>query len=842
MSRPSSPVLKALRQRHSSQYPSLRFLSFSAVISLTFLWYKFSNTRGTKPYITALDETPAQDNRLALMHNFTPDTDIFLPPKRQFPIYQYQHENNTGPLETSLAILYPITSQSLSHAPDVLSMILTARRPFCEVAIISSQELHSTIRDILRTLLTSSSTSSFVETSIYSWPVGLSEQDAILTISRELYSDEIMILDTSAHGSLHPLDFELLLNSPASLLPRGLLGFSIDGTGTPRCRAPSTTAQPVSFVRPPFILWTTSIPPINPWDSEGQEPWLEFARSIPSIRTNDIGGILIGVDDPERFSCYDFQEDKSSTNTSDKQDMQLTETGNFILIFPDLRDLRRLYPLVCRLQQHGHSIQALVSSEYLAKDAERATYQRSSPQSSCDVKITVFPESDTLDEQLYALVDWLNLNTPDVLLSPIDETGHHLLLQLMELAKANEELLFSAVTHIQIPISELPFTDWMSSLSLHEWRNWYKPKIDISIITKDRPLSLKRLLYSLSTSLFFGDKHTLINIRINLEQTSDEETRSIVDDFISNWTQPSSTHGHHNVFIHRRVIHGGLLPAVVESWYPTTNHSYGLLLEDDVELSPLFYAWLKMTLLKYRYGGDQKDPHLFGISLYQLKNLELRPEGRHRFNSYSTFSSQSVQYAQNTPFLSQIPCSWGALYFPEQWKEFHDFLAFRLSILSEQNNYFDANTIIAPGLRSNKWLQSWKKFFIEMTYLKGYMMLYPNYPRYTSLSTNHLEIGSHVKDVPKAVYEKKRRLFLLPLMQLPSLDSRTSSETLVETGLLNLPNERIPRWEELPVLDLMGLLTDQTTIVERGKFRGNELVNCEDVDEDLAHVRKWFCP
>jgi hypothetical protein len=38
----------------------------------------------------------------------------------------------------------------------------------------------------------------------------------------------------------------------------------------------------------------------------------------------------------------------------------------------------------------------------------------------------------------------------------------------------------------------------------------------------------------------------------------------------------------------------------VESWYPRSNDSYGLLLEDDVEVSPLFYAWIKLALLRYR--------------------------------------------------------------------------------------------------------------------------------------------------------------------------------------------------------------------------------------------------
>lgn len=62
-----------------------------------------------------------------------------------------------------------------------------------------------------------------------------------------------------------------------------------------------------------------------------------------------------------------------------------------------------------------------------------------------------------------------------------------------------------------------------------------------------------------------------------------------------NWT-------HGSLFLHHRVIQGGLLPAIVESWYPRSNDSYGLLLEDDVELSPLFYAWAKMSLLRYRYA------------------------------------------------------------------------------------------------------------------------------------------------------------------------------------------------------------------------------------------------
>ena len=110
----------------------------------------------------------------------------------------------------------------------------------------------------------------------------------------------------------------------------------------------------------------------------------------------------------------------------------------------------------------------------------------------------------------------------------------------------------------------------------------------MSVITNDRPGSLSRLLDSLAGARYFGDH---LDLRLNMEQTSDWKTQEIVSSY---------TWEHGSVFLHRRIIHGGLLPAVVESWYPQSNDSYGIILEDDVELSPLFYAWVKLSLLRYR--------------------------------------------------------------------------------------------------------------------------------------------------------------------------------------------------------------------------------------------------
>ena len=77
-----------------------------------------------------------------------------------------------------------------------------------------------------------------------------------------------------------------------------------------------------------------------------------------------------------------------------------------------------------------------------------------------------------------------------------------------------------------------------------------------------------------------------------MEQTASQETIRIVNDF--KWDFGG-------LAVYHRVVHGGLLPAVTESWYPHSNDSYGIILEDDTEASPLFYAWAKMAVLRYRY-------------------------------------------------------------------------------------------------------------------------------------------------------------------------------------------------------------------------------------------------
>lgn len=63
------------------------------------------------------------------------------------------------------------------------------------------------------------------------------------------------------------------------------------------------------------------------------------------------------------------------------------------------------------------------------------------------------------------------------------------------------------------------------------------------------------------------------------------------------------------------------------------------------------------------------------------------------------------------------------------------------------------------------WQASWKKFLIDMMYLRGQVTLYPNFPNQSSFSTNHMEPGAHISAVDNSLTHLKID-FEVPLLQV----------------------------------------------------------------------------
>jgi hypothetical protein len=110
-------------------------------------------------------------------------------------------------------------------------------------------------------------------------------------------------------------------------------------------------------------------------------------------------------------------------------------------------------------------------------------------------------------------------------------------------------------------------------------------------------------------------------------------------------------------------------------------------------------------------------PDFMGVSLYTPRMVETAKE---RFKVDLPADMERITGYRYTPFLDQVPCSWGALYSPTVWKEFRNYLRMRL----EQGDSVKMNI---PNSRINGWKGSWKKYLMEMTYSQGLYMLYPNF-------------------------------------------------------------------------------------------------------------------
>ncbi|CAG8446369.1 10927_t:CDS:2 [Gigaspora rosea] len=487
--------------------------------------------------------------------------------------------------------------------------------------------------------------------------------------------------------------------------------------------------------------------------------------------------------------------------------------GNIILVVDDDQHANDLQPLYCNLHRkreaenvnthvivtgRGISGKELIKSNSLLSNCDVPVYDLKLQKGDENILMPVIKE----------ISDILNQIRPDVLIyinDPKNEAIRGVDAALVAVSQIN-----NTITKIALPIDQAKYMTWLTDLSIEALKSWNTPKIQIQVITQNRPRSLSRLMQSLNSSIYFDDN---VHLMINIDRKADPITIKYCQTF--EWP-----YGPMN--IKYRIQQGGLITAVVESYYPTTNDDYAIILEDDIEVSPFFYIWAKYGILKYRYGNDKNlVSRLYGISLYNTRLNEFNiTTGRRPFNAAEVL--QDTKYPNNSPYLSQIPCSWGVLFFPEIWREFHDYLNARLEDIAGPN----LQQIEVPESRSNIWRKnSWKRYFIELIYLRGYLMLYPNYENFISFSTNHAEKGMHFG------FDKLQKgLWLLPLME----------EDMISKGL---PDNHLPNYKDLPIMDFWGHLVTQKELIRRGRSFHSEISICppNDSDELTYDPRDLLC-
>ena len=529
------------------------------------------------------------------------------------------HSKDIAPLSPiplqSLTAILPIVPRSLNRIPETLLPFLKPSKFIREIIIVCPESIATRVRQILQKTVVSIGTTDHPDVSLHPWVGHLDPAIGVLRAISGVSTVWVLLMDDQ--GLLKVVDSmrSLLLHPPQFPVPFG-------PTGVLRSNPASNAthhlgrARLAMYLRPPFVMPVSlGIFPTNIHDN-GNDPWASLGLQVSKHQLDAIGGIIVSDEDCNSLAHFAVNHKLAAAIDTPSDDWPLTSfsslknserRGTFVFFLLVLDDIRNVAHLICRMQtKDQNSIRIFVYGEYVQSKVEADWVTGRLEMERCILTYQVLVTGVTLSFSRVGsdiLSRWFDTfdDSPDVIVVPkeLDPLVGYLL-------SNHQDLLLWDATLIQIPRFDLKYTEWMSSLTLIEWKSvvnslfglvcsncslidWHRPRVDISIITKDRPHSFTRLLNSLLTARYFGDH---LDLRVNMDQDCDEMSYKIADQII--WS-----HGH--VFIHHRIMHGGLLPAVVESWFPHTNDSYGLLLEDDIELSPMFYAWVKMAVLRYRY-------------------------------------------------------------------------------------------------------------------------------------------------------------------------------------------------------------------------------------------------
>ncbi|XP_047173714.1 uncharacterized protein LOC124841479 isoform X2 [Vigna umbellata] len=181
----------------------------------------------------------------------------------------------------------------------------------------------------------------------------------------------------------------------------------------------------------------------------------------------------------------------------------------------------------------------------------------------------------------------------------------------------------------------------------------------INVLAFNRLASLSRCLRSLAAADYLGDR---IHLHLHIDHFTSDKASSVdpklrearrilefVDAF--DWKFGEKV-------VHYRTGNVGLQAQWLEAWWPTSDHEFAFVVEDDLEVSSLYYEFVKTVILNFYYNASNYSPSIFGISLQRARFVP----GKH---------GNKLQLDDKTRlFLYQLVGTWGQILFPKPWKEF----------------------------------------------------------------------------------------------------------------------------------------------------------------------------
>ena len=254
------------------------------------------------------------------------------------------------------------------------------------------------------------------------------------------------------------------------------------------------------------------------------------------------------------------------------------------------------------------------------------------------------------------------------------------------------------------------------------------PSITVVVLTMNRVHSLSRLLNSLE-SADYGTDPVALEIKIDYSSES-EHTAAVANAF-------RFSHGPKKVSVSNQ--NKGLALSWFDAWTPHDETSLGIILEDDVEVAPAWYKWVKGAWGAYLHRKD-----IGGVTLQRQVLIPVRPP------------IQREIVNNHEPFLYSLVGSIGFAPHPAWWIKFTNWI---------RSVNFRTVYVGTPELITSHWWKHsnrkhmWTQHFIHFSKTHDLSTLYINLPEKQTLGAHWREKGKHFgstlgRDYPLATNQK----------------------------------------------------------------------------------------
>jgi hypothetical protein len=251
------------------------------------------------------------------------------------------------------------------------------------------------------------------------------------------------------------------------------------------------------------------------------------------------------------------------------------------------------------------------------------------------------------------------------------------------------------------------------------------PDMTIVILSMDRFKSLERLISSLQNSNYENDT---VNLVVRFDRPSKsidnhsewmQQVKQVQDLLLMQWS-----YGNTRIVISDENL--GLGESWFRAWTPSSDTDRAVIFEDDLEVSPLWYQWLKRA--HDAYASTRPDLAAFGLSHQELVPLK-------------TSKRTTKEFPTDEPFLYALLGSHGFSPLAKVWTEFLEFV--------RCTKHWGNISIATPELITSDWYHHmvpkesmWEQHFIFFTKQRDLYNIY-QFPRTKAFTAHWQEKGAH---------------------------------------------------------------------------------------------------